>query len=280
VTLDAANLWRQLTHPEDAGEHRPFVYSAYGNAFAHGGSDLLTFFRSLRLRQGQACVLGLPRRLEQPHGVARGVRIADSPRKTQTSPISRQTAASRENCTKRPKEGKFGANMWSSCPYMPTILAYCCWQWYNRIMIVSATGRYVRREFAAVLVCLSLIGNSAYGTVLCFGTDGHVEFESAFHAECKDHAHSQSTDHGRHSSEAEHKHDKHCHSGQCVDVPISFGLAKVSKTPGQLTLAFAALAADMIASVEQSDCSEHLPASDAFIAGSYFSPLRTVILLA
>ena len=144
---------------------------------------------------------------------------------------------------------------------------------------MNAIGKYLRREFA-VLVCLSLIGNCVCGTVLCFGADGHIEFESAFHDECKDHVNSRSTDHHHDSSEAGHEHDKHCHNGQCVDVPISFGLAKVSKTPGQLTLALAALAADMIASVEQSDCSEHLPASDAFVASSYFSPLRTVILLA
>ncbi len=145
---------------------------------------------------------------------------------------------------------------------------------------MNATGKYVGRGFVTVLVCLSLIGNSVYGTVLCFGTDGHIEFESAFHAQCKDHVHSQFTDHGHRSSEGRHEHDKHCHSGQCIDVPISFGLAKISKTPGQLTLAFVALATDIIAAVEQSDCSEHLPASNAFVATSYFSPLRTVILLA
>ncbi len=145
---------------------------------------------------------------------------------------------------------------------------------------MNVAGKHIRKEFVTVLVCLSLIGNSAYGTVLCFGVDGHIEFESAFHMQCKDHVHSQSTDHSRHSSDAQHEHDKHCHSGQCIDVPISFGLAKISKTPGQLTLAFVALATDIIAAVEQSDCSEHLPASDAFVASSYFSPLRTVILLA
>ncbi len=145
---------------------------------------------------------------------------------------------------------------------------------------MNVAGKYVRREFAAVLVCLSLIGNSVYGTVLCFGADGHIEFESVFHEQCNDHVDSQSADHDHRSSEGKHEHGKHCHSGQCVDVPVSFGLAKISKTPEQLNLALAALAADMIVAVEQSDCSEHLPASDAFVASSYFSPLRTVILLA
>ena len=170
--------------------------------------------------------------------------------------------------------------MWSSCPYMPTRLAYCYLEWYNRTMIVNATGKYVRKELAAVLVCLSLIGSSAYGTVLCFGADGHIEFESAFHTQCKDHANSQSAHHDHGSSEGRHEHDKHCHNGQCVDVPISFGLAEISKTPRQLNPTFAAHAVGVIAVVEQSDCSEHIPASNAFVGGSYFSPLRTVILLA
>jgi len=178
------------------------------------------------------------------------------------------------------RRGEFGANMWSSCSYMPTRLVSCRWTWYNGTMFVNATGKYVGKGFVAVLVCLSLIGNSVYGTVLCFGADGHIEFESVFHEQCKDHVHSPSTDHDHHSSEPGHEHDKHCHSGQCVDVPISFGLAEISKTPRQLNPAFAALAVGVTAVVEQSDCSEYVPASNAFVASSYFSPLRTVILLA
>ena len=160
-----------------------------------------------------------------------------------------------------------------------TGLASCGSKWYNRTMIVKVAGKYVRKEFVAALVCLSLIGNCVYGTVLCFGADGHVEFESAFHEQCRDHVHSQSTNH-HHSSKGEHKHDKHCHNGQCVDVPISFGLAKISQTPEQLDSALVAFAADVIVAAEQADCSEHLPASNTFLAGSYFSSLRTVILLA
>jgi len=147
-------------------------------------------------------------------------------------------------------------------------------------MFVNATGKYVGRGFITVLICLSLIGNSVYGTVLCFGADGHIEFESAVHTQCMDHVDSQSTDHGHRSSEGKHEHDKHCHNGQCVDVPVSFGLAKISQTVEQLNLAFAAPVAGGIAAGKQSDCSEHLPASNAFAVTPYFIPLRTVILLA
>ncbi len=145
---------------------------------------------------------------------------------------------------------------------------------------MNATGKYVRKGFVAVLVCLSLIGNSVYGTVLCFGADGHIDFESAFHDECKDHVNSRSTDHHHDSSEAGHEHDKHCHNGQCVDVPISFDLAKISRMTEQSNPAFAALAVGVIVPVEQADCSEHLAASRASSVTGYFAPLRTIILLA
>ena len=145
---------------------------------------------------------------------------------------------------------------------------------------MNVAGKYVRKEVVAVVVCLFLIGNSVGRTVLCFCSDDLIEFKSAFCEQCKDHVHSQSTDHGRHSSDAEHEHNKHCHNGQCVDIPVSFGLTKISRTAEQSNPALAALAVDVIVAVEQSDCSEHLPASNAFVASSYFSPLRTVILLA
>lgn len=170
--------------------------------------------------------------------------------------------------------------MWSSYAYMPIRLAYCRADLYNGIVILGVAEKYVRKEFAVVLVCLSLIGNSAYGTVLCFGADGHIEFESVFHEQCKDHVHSRFADHGHRSSEDRHEHDKHCHSGQCIDVPISFGLAGISKTTECLNSTLAALSASVIAVVEQSGFSEQLPLSKTCLGGSYFSPLRTVILLA
>jgi hypothetical protein len=147
-------------------------------------------------------------------------------------------------------------------------------------MIVDVAGKYVRREFTAVLICLSLIGNSAYGTVLCFGSDGHIEFEPAFHEQCTDHVHSQSANQSHHSFEHEHEHDRHCHSGQCVDVSICLDLAKISQTREQLNSTCATFAAGVIAAVELRVCCEHLSPLDVFAFTSYFRPLRAVILLA
>ena len=147
-------------------------------------------------------------------------------------------------------------------------------------MIVNLNKEDICRRGIALIVCLLVAGNSVQGTVLCFGADGHIEFESVFHEQCKDHGPSRSPDHSHHPSEGGHEHDDHCHSGQCTDVPISFGLAANSKTTGRLNSIFAAVTAGTINVVEQSDRTEELAISNAPAVGSYFSPLRTVILLA
>ena len=53
-------------------------------------------------------------------------------------------------------------------------------------MIVNIAGKDKRRKCVALLVCLFVAANSVQGTVLCFGADGHIEFESAFHEQCTD----------------------------------------------------------------------------------------------
>jgi hypothetical protein len=145
-------------------------------------------------------------------------------------------------------------------------------------MIVG--GKDICREFIALMVCIFVAVSSGQGTVLCYGADGHVEFESAFHEQCTDHDHSQPGDHGRHSSEAEHDEDENRHHGRCVDISVDIGLIRISQTAEQSDRAFAPVAADAIFAIEQLGCLESGPASNAFFATSYFSPLRTVILLA
>ena len=147
-------------------------------------------------------------------------------------------------------------------------------------MIVKIAAKDVRRKCVALFVCLFVAANSVQGTVLCFGADGHVEFESAFHAQCTDHDHSWAADHAGHSSEAEHEGDRHCHNGQCVDVSVDVGLVKISQTTEQLDRAFDVVCADVIVVVDQADYSVHCPISNAFFDTCYFSPLRTIILLA
>ena len=144
---------------------------------------------------------------------------------------------------------------------------------------MSVAGKDKRRKCVALFVCLFVAANSVQGTVLCLGADGHIEFESAFHERCTDHDHSLPADHtGR--SETDHESDRHCHSGPCVDVPIDVGLTKIFETDEQLDRASAAATADLIVAIEQPGCLESTPVSNSFFTTSYFSSLRTVILLA
>ena len=153
-------------------------------------------------------------------------------------------------------------------------------KWYNKDMFVNVAGKDVCRKSVALLVCLFVAANSVQGTVLCFGADGHVEFELAFHERCTDHDHSRPSEHDRHSSDAGHEEDGRCHNGPCVDVPVDVGLARISQTTEQLDSAFAAIVADVIAALEQFDYLEHNLVSNTFFDTSYFGPLRTIILLA
>ncbi len=128
-----------------------------------------------------------------------------------------------------------------------------------------------------VLICLLIAGNLTHGTVLCFGADGHIELESAFHERCDHPVHSYPSDQNQLSSEAEHEIGKHC--GSCVDVAISIGLAKISRASTQLNPTFQVPATNVIVATDKFDFSAYNSASNTFSATSYFTPLRTVILL-
>ena len=49
--MHGKSLLRQLTHPEEAGEHRPFVYSTYTNTLAHGEKDNKSYGTMIRTRR-------------------------------------------------------------------------------------------------------------------------------------------------------------------------------------------------------------------------------------
>lgn len=147
-------------------------------------------------------------------------------------------------------------------------------------MFVDVAVKSICRKCVALLVRLFLAANLVQGTVLCFGADGHIEFESAFHGQCTNHAHSCSHGHSGPAGEADQEEGKHCHCGPCVDVPVDAGIAKLSQTTQQLDRAFAAITADVSTACEQPCYLERNPVSNAFIATSYFTPLRTIILLA
>lgn len=151
---------------------------------------------------------------------------------------------------------------------------------YNMTMIAKPVAKTTSRTYGALLVCLFVAANSVQGTVLCFGADGHVEYESAFHQHCTDHDHTWLS-HGSHSPEAEHDEDKHSHHGSCVDIPFDLGLVKISRSTEQLDRSAATFDAGAVIAVLPSDFFERSPVSGDFLtAGSYFSPLSTIVILA
>ena len=144
-------------------------------------------------------------------------------------------------------------------------------------MTVKLTGKKLCKKCMVVLICLLIIGNLAQGTVLCFGADGHVELEPAFHKHCDHPVHYHASDKNQHSHEAGHEKGKHCEP--CVDIPISIGLAKISHMPEQVIASFLFPAANVIADTDKTNCSAFHLISNTFVDTSYFTPLRTVILL-
>ncbi len=133
------------------------------------------------------------------------------------------------------------------------------------------------KKFIVVLICLLIVGNPAHGVVLCFGAEGHIKIEPAFHERCDDPVHSHASDKNQLSYEAGHEKGKHCEP--CVDVPISLGLAKISHVSKQLNLTLPVAVTNVIVAADKLNFSAYNSAPNTFDAASYFTPLRTVILL-
>ncbi len=145
------------------------------------------------------------------------------------------------------------------------------------MMIVRRAIKQIYKNCFVVLICLLIAGNSAHGVVLCFGSDGHIEIESAFHQRCDDPAHSQPTDTKQLSYRSDHVKDQHCEP--CVDIPIHIGLAKISRVSKQLNSTFSAPATNAVVLVNKSNLSAYNSASKPFVSTPYFTPLRSIILL-
>ncbi len=137
--------------------------------------------------------------------------------------------------------------------------------------------KQIYKECVIVLICLLMFGSLAYQAVLCSGSDGQVEIESAFHERCDDSGHSQPTDQSQLSYQSDHVKDKNCEP--CVDIPISIGLAKISNVSKQLKSSFSAPATNVVVLANKFNLSACNSASSGLDAASYFAPLCTIILL-
>ena len=128
-----------------------------------------------------------------------------------------------------------------------------------------------------ILIGLSIVGNSAHWKVLCFGADGHVEIESAFHESCEDQDHCSASDQNILSSKEGREICEHC--GPCVDIPIFNELVQISKTNRKLNVIYPIESTYILIETDKNDISLSNIDPNSFADTSYYDPLRTVILL-
>jgi len=137
--------------------------------------------------------------------------------------------------------------------------------------------KQVYKEGIIVFLCLLVVVNLTHGKVLCFGVDGHIELESAFHDHCSEPDHSPVPDQIVFSSIANSEICEHC--GPCIDVPISKYLVKISNTPQKLNPIFLIQTTKILTDIDKLNSSVCTFTKDTIFDTSYFDPLRTVILL-
>jgi len=139
--------------------------------------------------------------------------------------------------------------------------------------------KHVCRQSLAVLVCLFLIGNVAHGTVLCFGSDGHIEFESAFHAHCDDYFLTQSSEHVPPFFETDHQGNVTPGAGPCVDVPVTADIVKTLRESDSFGWVPSAAESTVASGYLNPDRLELNPGPHIIMPNACRAPLRTVILL-
>lgn len=133
------------------------------------------------------------------------------------------------------------------------------------------------RQYVVLLICLSIVGNLCHWKVLCFGADGHIEVESAFHERCDDQAPYDASEQKELFSGEVHEICEHC--GPCLDIPISNDLVQISKTAQKLNIKFLIPTTYMLIDTDKLNSSQFNLASNTFADTYYFDPLCTVILL-
>jgi hypothetical protein len=143
-------------------------------------------------------------------------------------------------------------------------------------MLKFANNKTYRKYFV-LLICISTVSHIACWKVLCFGTDGHVEIESAFHERCEDPEHCSASEQNILSSKEGHEVCKHC--GPCTDIPISNDLVQICRTQQKLNIKFNVPTTYFLIDEDKLNSTQYNLASNTFTEFSYFDPLRTVILL-
>ena len=149
--------------------------------------------------------------------------------------------------------------------------------YFDRIMLIYS----LMKNFLGKLVYFCLI--AAYvlasgGGVLCYGSDGHVAVEIAFHDHCHGHSHSH-----EHDEETEHEHHESEHDIEfcsdcqpCTDVPLSSDYFGASSVKNLVQIFKPAL--NNVAVINDGDSLIITDFSPSAYS-AFFSPLKTIVLL-
>ena len=128
------------------------------------------------------------------------------------------------------------------------------------------------------LIWLLLTGGGS-GFVLCHGEDGHVAVEVAG-GDCCAGLTAGASHRSSVASSEQGLPSKSNNCGSCVDISISIGLATLSKKPNPLNPALLVSTIPTPVDIKSSDFSEYQFDPESFIPNPYFTPLRSIILLA
>ncbi len=143
--------------------------------------------------------------------------------------------------------------------------------------MLKLAKKHIYKEYFIVFFCLLIFGNLAHFKVLCFGADGHIELESAFHVRCDASIYSSSHKQNILIKKEFHEICKHC--GPCIDVPIYKELIRISNTPQKLNQILLFQTINILTDIDKLNCSEYNFTKNTLFDTSYFDPLRSVILL-
>ncbi len=135
------------------------------------------------------------------------------------------------------------------------------------MMIVNRARKEIHKKCVIVLICLLMFGSLACGAVLCFGSEGRVSIKL------------KPTDHcDEYLGIPVQASPNSC--GQCIDIPIYTGLAKITRVSKQLNPTLQVSTTTVPAITVDRDSSEYQLGSELFtIVNPSLTSLRTIILL-
>jgi hypothetical protein len=132
-------------------------------------------------------------------------------------------------------------------------------------------------RYLSVLIILLLAFSNSQAVVLCIGEDGHIAVEVASSDCCTNVSAGIAEADATRLADDGHSDDDHC--GSCVDIPLFGGGAYTLSTTKNENPTDTDTAAMGVLPVETIQASGPGLAVESFTHTSYFTPLRSVVLL-